>query len=38
MDEKVDIVDKEGAYELPEIKGDVKFEHVFSKLKRTFRF
>lgn len=28
MDEKVDIADKEGAYELENIKGEVKFEHV----------
>lgn len=34
MDEKVDIVDKEGAYELPEIKGDVKFEHVFFEYEK----
>ena len=34
MDEKVDIDDKEGAYELPDIKGEVKFEHVFFEYEK----
>ena len=29
MDVKAEIVDKPGAYDLPDVKGDVKFEHVF---------
>ncbi len=34
MDEPVDIADKEGAYELPEVKGEVKFEHVFFEYEK----
>lgn len=34
MDEPVDIDDKDGAYELPEAKGEVKFEHVFFEYEK----